>query len=559
MKKKILLIIFFAVLLLLWVFQGCRKEEEIPLEVPEVTTSAISEITSLTAKSGGEVTSDGGTAVTARGVVWGQAQNPDVEEHLGITNDGSGTGPFESLLTGLERGVNYFVRAYAVNSEGVSYGIERSFTTLMELATVNTAEVTNIKFDSAISGGQVTDDGGTEVTARGVVWGRQPHTTTEENEGMTEDGKGTGIFTSELTGLEPETEYYIRAYAITSEGTAYGDQLSFVTPPAVKPPTILTSPVTNITHNSATTGGNVTESGGASVSERGVVFAATPGPTLDDHVVTARRGTGTFIALLTGLQPQTTYYARAYATNVAGTSYGEEVSFTTEKFTGEPCPGAPTVTDRDGNIYRTVLIGNQCWLSENLRTTHYNNGTPIPYVHEDTDWGALTGDGYTWYHGMSDYAGAYGAIYNWHAVNTDILCPSGWRVPSDDDWLELASYLISNYEYIDENNVGNKLKSCRQEGSPLGNDCNTSAHPRWAHDETHFGTDDFGFSALPGGSRNGVLGYFYGLEIIGYFWTSTTHTAEEAYYRRIYHDDGGLHRMIYFKKNGYSVRCFRPK
>lgn len=559
MKTKILLSSIIAAFGFLLVFNGCKKEEEPLPEAPTVTTAAITDITPFAAKSGGEVTDDGGAEVTQRGVVWGLEQNPDMNDYLGKTSDGAGSGAFESLLAELERGITYYVRAYAVNSEGVAYGNERSFATLAELATVSTAEAGEITHESAVSGGQVVDDGGTEVTGRGVVWSRQTHPSTEENDGMTEDGEGPGSFTSVLDGLKPETTYYVRAFAVNSEGTAYGDQVSFVTLADVKPPTVLTNPVTNITHNSAIAGGNVTESGGASVSERGVVYATSAGPALDDHVVTVRRGTGTFIAPLTGLQPQTSYYLRAYATNAAGTSYGEEVVFTTEKFTGEPCPGAPTVTDIDGNVYQTVLIGNQCWFKENLRTTHYSDGTPIPHVPEDDAWAELTGDGYTWYQDRTDYANAYGAIYNWHAVNTTLLCPPGWRVPADDDWLELADYLISHYGEIDENNVGNKLKSCRQSGSPLGNDCDTSEHPFWQAHDLHYGTDDFGFSALPAGSRNGFLGYFYGQEIIAYFWSATSYSQEEAYYRRIYNDSGALHRMTYFKENGYSVRCFRPK
>ena len=528
-------------------------------EKASISTADITDITTSSAMSGGVIDDDGGAEVTERGIVWDQSQNPDIDEYLGKTSDGTGSGTFESLLVDLERGTTYYVRAYAVNSEGAAYGNELSFTTLVELATVTTAGVTEVTFESAVSGGNVTDDGGTEVTVRGLVWSRQTHPTIEENEGITEDGEGTGSFTGLLTGLEPETTYYVRAYATNSEGTAYGEQESFVTLPAIKPPTVLTNPISSITHSSAMAGGNVTESGGASVSERGVVYATTPEPTLDNHVVTARRGTGNFVALLTGLEPLTTYHVRAYATNAAGTAYGDEVVFTTERYAGEPCPGAATVTDRDGNVYRTVLIGNQCWFRENLKTTQYSDGTPIPYVAEDEAWGELTGDGYAWYHRNTEYAEVYGAIYNWHAVNTTLLCPPGWRVPSDDDWLELADYLITRHEGVTEENVGNKLKSCRQSGSPLGDDCDTSEHPFWQAHDVHYGSDDFGFSALPAGSRNGFLGYFYGIEIIAYFWSSTSRNQEEAYYRRIYHDDGGLHRMIYFKKNGYSVRCFRPK
>ena len=113
---------------------------------------------------------------------------------------------------------------------------------------------------------------------------------------------------------------------------------------------------------------------------------------------------------------------------------------------------------------------------------------------------------------------AYGALYNWYAVETGNLCPTGWRVPSNGDWSQLANYLINNYEHITSNNeVARVLKSCRQVDSPLGGECDTSGHPRWtSYSSDYYGTDEFMFSALPGGVRP-----FQGVGSIGYWWSSS--------------------------------------
>ena len=298
--------------------------------VPTVTTASVTNITQTSATSGGNVTSDGGCAVTARGVCWNTTHNPLITSNH--TTDGTGTGSFVSNITGLTGGSLYYVRAYATNSNGTAYGNEVSFTTLT-LSIITTNTVTNITQTTATSGGNITSDGGATVTARGVCWNttHNPYITGNH----TTDGTGTGSFVSNITGLTGGTLYYVRAYATTSFGTSYGNEVSFTT---VALPTVITDTTLNITQTTATSGGNVTMDGGSTVTARGVCWSVSSPPTIANNHTTDGSGTGGFVSYVTGMIANTHYYIRAYATNVYGTVYGNQRNFMTLKST------LPTVT-----------------------------------------------------------------------------------------------------------------------------------------------------------------------------------------------------------------------
>jgi len=294
------------------------------------STSAIGSITTTSASSGGNISSDGGYAITARGVVWGTSPSPTVPSASSTTN-GTGTGSFTSNITGLSVGTLYYVRSYATNSAGTSYGTEISFTTSAgSLATMSaTVSATSITPSTATSGGNITADGGSPITARGVVWA----TTTNPTESLstkTTDGAGTGAFTSNITGLTAGTLYYVRSYATNTAGTSYGTQMSFTTSTGSLATISATVAATSITSSGATSGGNITADGGSSITARGVVWGTTTSPTISLSTKTADgTGTGSFTSNITGLYASTLYYVRSYATNAAGTSYGTEISFTT--------------------------------------------------------------------------------------------------------------------------------------------------------------------------------------------------------------------------------------
>ena len=193
--------------------------------IPEVTTAAVTNILGDGATCGGMVVDGGGLAVTARGVCWSTSHNPTLSNSH--TTDGTGLGGFVSTLTGLSTNTTYYVRAYATTSQATSYGEEMTFTTMSGIPAVSTAEVTGITVTSATCGGTVNDDGGLAITARGVCWSTSSNPTLSGSHST--DGTGLGSFSSTLTGLTPNTTYYVRAYATNSHVTVYGNQLSFTT------------------------------------------------------------------------------------------------------------------------------------------------------------------------------------------------------------------------------------------------------------------------------------------------------------------------------------------
>jgi uncharacterized protein (TIGR02145 family) len=196
---------------------------------PILSTTSCSAITQTNTQSGGIISSDWGVSVTSRGVCWSTSQDPNIAGNK--TNDGTGKGSFVSNISGLTANTTYYLKAYATNSSGTSYGTEITFTTAntptLTLPTITTTAVSSITQTTAQSGGSVTSDGNATVTARGICWSTSANPTTANSK--TTDGNGTGSFTSSLTGLTANTIYNVRAYATNSAGTAYGSNISFTT------------------------------------------------------------------------------------------------------------------------------------------------------------------------------------------------------------------------------------------------------------------------------------------------------------------------------------------
>lgn len=299
---------------------------------PTITTNSVTSIASTTATCGGNVTNDGGSSVTARGVCWNTSGTPTTSDSK-TTND-TGTGSFPSYITGLTTAVIYYVRAYATNSAGTSYGSEVSFRT-NGVPAVTTAVPTNIIATTATVGGEVTHAGGGTVSSRGTVWSENATPTGfREGDYIFNQGTGIGVFSgtvgaSPSTPLPMSTLIYIRAYAQNEYGTTYGTERSFTTESCI--PILTTSAATNITSTSVTFGGEITDDNGYSITSRGVCYATTTNPDVFDNVLSLGTGTGVFSgSVIDLLEPNTTYYARAYGENSCGLSYGNQISFTTE-------------------------------------------------------------------------------------------------------------------------------------------------------------------------------------------------------------------------------------
>lgn len=306
------------------VVYGPKVQYDTPVLLPVVTTTGVSSVSAMTAVSGGNVTDQGSSDVTSRGIVWSTSPSPTVSLNT-KTRDGSGDGSFTSKMTGLKPGTQYYVRAYATNSYGTAYGEELTFTTTSGYPVVQTSSAVGCSYTTADVYGEVVSDGGFSVSQRGFVWSTDPSPTTSLST-KTKDGSGTGSFDSTISGLTQGTKYYYRAYATNSMGTAYGEEYSFTT---IAMPTVTTADISSITSTSAVSGGTASSTYG-SIRARGVVWDTSPSPTVDLTTKTNEgTGTGSFTSFITGLTPGTTYFLRAYATCDGGTSYGEEKTFST--------------------------------------------------------------------------------------------------------------------------------------------------------------------------------------------------------------------------------------
>lgn len=394
------------------------------------------------------------------------------------------------------------------------------------LPKLTTSTVLDIDGSSALGGGSLTSDGTIKYSAnnpnadtspapvieRGICWNTSSKPTVKDNKSVyinTSQYLSGKDFSCSITGLSPNTKYYVRAYATNRNGIGYGNEIVFTTTAANQIATVAINSVTLITENTATVNSNLSFNGRSKVTQRGVCWSTYSNPTVVDLHTSDGIGDGLFSSSLTGLKPNTVYYIRAYATNSVGTAYSSEVKFVTNG----------TIADIDGNVYHTISIGNQKWMVENLKTTRYNDGTPIALVTDPNAWGSLATAGYCWYNNLITNKSTYGALYNWAAVNNGKLALAGWHVPTDADWKILSDYLGG------EAVVGSKLKS-------------------------------IGFSPVFGGNR-ATDGTFNGISSIEYWWSSTQSSTTNAWQISFGSTNSDFLKQNNAKSRGFSVRCVR--
>jgi uncharacterized protein (TIGR02145 family) len=365
-------------------------------------------------------------------------------------------------------------------------------------------------------------------------------------------GSGLGTFSTAVTGLAEGTTYYFVAYAINSEGTAYGSTLNFTTG-QINPPGVSTNVAGSITETSAVVGGEVSDGGGGSVSDRGIYYGTSSDPGSSGTKLSRGSGLGSFTATLTGLTPGTRYYYVAYATNEAGTSLGSTLYF-------ETVASSTSVTDIDGNVYQIVTIGDQTWMQENLRTTRYADGSTIPNVTGASTWGGLSSSAkaYCYYDNNSANANDYGALYTWAAAMNGAssttaspsgiqgVCPSGWHMPSDEEWKELEMYLGMSRSDADNTSF---------RGTTEGGKLKETGYSRWQSPNTG-ATNSSGFTAPGSGYRldDGDFGYIH---YVATFWTASQSSSSDAYNRTLHYDGSQVYRNGFAKHRGFSVRCVK--
>ena len=628
--------------------------------LPTITTSAPSSVGVDTVVIGGDISNDGGSSIVLRGICYSTSPNPNMGNQR--TEDGSGTGSFNTVLRGLNPSTTYYARSYAKNSNGVVvYGNEVSFTTSASLPGVrcpgsptvtdidgniyNIVQIgtqcwtqsnlkvskyrngdsiptglSNSQWSSTSSGAyaiynndpfndglygklynhyavadsrglcptgwHLPSDGEWNVLVKyldpnadttchncfqNIAGGMMKNTGTQlslggwfsPNVGATNQsgftglpgGGGGGNSYGGLGGLAIwwSTTYawgnFYRCRTIFNDYAGVNRTIGVPTDGfsvrCLKNtlPQVNTTSVTNVTPSSALVTGEVISEGGDQNTTRGFCYSTASNPTLSNDTTMNGTGTGVYSNTLQNLTPSTTYYVRAYATNSVGTSYGSELSFTTQLPAPQPCPGIPTVTDIDGNIYNTVQIGNQCWTQSNLKVSKYRNGDSITYVTDNLLWSQNVGFGSCCHYDNHLYFDTIGVgrLYNGYAV-LDIrgLCPTGWHIPVDADWTTL------------ENAVGGSSVA----GIALKSSSTNIGLGGWPPNPLVINSNTSGFTALSAGFRD-VFGGFVDFGRGGGWWSASRIDSLSLWSRRPDCCSNNWLRMPGNQIGGFSVRCLK--
>jgi uncharacterized protein (TIGR02145 family) len=398
---------------------------------------------------------------------------------------------------------------------------------------VTTSAVTEITQTTATSGGNVSDDGGSTITSRGVCWSLSAMPTISDKK-TTETG-GSGAFISHITDLTVNTLYYVRAYATNSVGTAYGNQISFTTSP-IAVPALTTKDVVILSNYIISTGGNITSDNGGDVTARGVCWSRSPNPDITNYKTSNETGIGTFVGFISYVAPNSVYYIRAYATNSAGTGYGNEITYTNPDypviFNNSITYGS--VSDVDNNSYKTVVIGTQTWMAENLKSTKFNDGSSIPLVAADGPWSALTTPGYCYTNNDIGFKLIYGNMYNFYAVNTGKLCPTGWHVPTQAEVTTFVNYL----------------------GTDGGGNIKEIGTTHWTNPNVA-ATNATGFTALPAPPRQDNGFFNDGSATYTIWWTSTGFPQVANFFGMVNQRTELEKNLSATLKSGFYVRCLK--
>lgn len=361
---------------------------------------------------------------------------------------------------------------------------------------------------------------GSGVEASGFKWSAEEDGDFETT-GLEEDTGGTSPIKDTLTGLDAGTVYYFSAYAVKEAEYFYGDTLSLLTMPG-----ITTDAADGLTAESATLNSTFSAD---SITAQGFVWGLQSDLSDGTNVSADTTGGSTAIEYaLTGLTEDATYYFSAYATNASDTTYGDTLSFVAQL---APC-GDLTSVSYQGYDYDIVAIGTQCWFAENLRSENYNNGIAIATGLNAATWSATTDGAVTVFdnNAMANL-GTYGRLYNWYAVNTGNLCPTGWHVPTNNEFTTLTDGLGGTSV------AGDAMKS------------SASDSPGWN------GTNSSGFSGLAGGLRYND-GTFIDGGVGCYIWSATaTASGSFAGYRKLNPGNSLVGSAFGELVLGFSVRC----
>lgn len=522
--------LLISTLTIIVLLHACKKIE--PERIVILRTLSISNIQYSSAGAEGIIVDIPESGISEHGHCWATTEDPTISSPTKTTKGNPiAERVFHSSLEGLTPGTQYYVRAYAQSGDMVTYGENVSFTTLAgNRPSLNTFEASDVTMNSATCGGEITSENGYTVTSRGICWNTTGNPSVEDD--SRNIGSGPGNFSTQITGLAKRTTYYVRAYAINSVGENYGSQIEFTTSDL---PSVSTINIHSLTPNSATCIGNVTDDGDTEITERGFCWNNNPGPTIDDDHTPFGNGPGEFSGIIEGLNPLTRVYVRAYATNINGTEYGDDIPILT-----------PFTDDRDGKFYQVTQIGDQYWMAENLNYGNYvstgtgqsNNEIIEKYCYDNEEANCEI----------------YGGIYSWWEMTlytsqiidpVQGVCPSGWHIPSDDEWKELE--MAIGLTETEANNSGWR-------GTDEGDKLKLQGTEYWENTDADI-ANETGFSALPGGFNE--YQEFYGIGDTTSFWTTTLGAEFSYYYRLLSDHDAKIFRRYDQYTFGKSVRCVK--
>ncbi|MBQ7489637.1 MAG: hypothetical protein IJT51_03860 [Bacteroidales bacterium] len=496
---------------------------------PMVITMNFAAVDTATVTGDGEVIFEGlQGSVSSRGFCYNTTGMPTLADSM--KSSGSGLGTYTLQLEGLTAATKYYVRAFAINATDTAYGNEITVTTFsLPVVTTDTAYAAG--YTRAKFFGTVAADGGNAITSRGFVYNTGGNPTMSDT--IVAAGSGQGTFSATASQLDTNTTYYVRAFAINELDTVYGDEKSFAT---FSLPDFRIDSV-HAGDYFAAVYVTIADDGGDTIMERGFCFSVDNAtPTRSDNTLICGKGSDSFTDTLKKLNSATTYYVTAYIITPNGLYYSTPSTFTTENADGDPCPGLVTLNDYHGNTYKTIYIGKQCWMRENLRVQTFADGST--YI----------GEYYCSGHGCYDYSyhvpGAnmgfydmdHGLLYNYHtAIKEDCtcdepatrqgVCPDGWVLPTLEEWQSISDYVQSHPEKFIDRCIGRADGDYQNYG-----DCNNNYWQDNCYDYDYLDN--------------------------AYYWTYDKSGSTDAYAIQI-NMDGDWYENVENQGNYFGVRCIR--
>lgn len=537
MKTKLVTV----VITFLFIFISCKDDSKVML----VKTFEVSEITSSTAKFNGEIESVG-----EKMIEYGFYYSVSPNEHtrkisLGIPK---GEGEFTINVQELKRDNEYYVTAFGYDGVNFVYGQSVPFKTLSGEIELTTELATNITSDSVKLNAVIDNFAGSQILKYGFYWSQFTLTPDSRDSSIVfENNIDLNSYSVTLSNLNPNTKYFFRAFVTNEYGTFFGAVKEFLTDYG---PVLFSNGLSNNTTNFSSGLQTVIETlGGQTLVEKGFYISETnQDPNENDFkVIDLNANVDLIDVVVNDLKKNSTYYFRAYVKTNIGINKGKVYFFKTSN-------NDDLIKDVDGNVYKTVLIGEQRWMAQNLATTRFADGSNIAYIDNGTQWVANSKSemmpAYSWYDGSNESKEEFGALYNFTAAGRKVAnssgfvqgaCPDGWHLPADDEWKILENYLgMSKFQSDNTDwrgfSEGDMLKSVTG-WMNFGN-----------------GSDLYGFNLKPGGTLNQNYSY---KGIDAYLWSATPSNTKDNYVwcRKFSYYKISIFRYEYFKGVGFSVRC----